>query len=284
MKLKVDNLRVRYDSLLALDDVSHTFDPGVTAILGPNGAGKSSFLRVLATIQHADSGVVSDGTTSWLDRSEVPTVRERLGYLPQDPGVYPHLTPVQFLNYLCLLKRIRRRADRRAAVQSVLEMVGLTGQQGQKAARLSGGMRQRLALAGALLGDPDVVILDEPTVGLDPEQRALFREVIAQVGQERIVILSTHQTEDVSALCNRVLVLASGRLIFSGSPGDLQKAAQGNVWLGASREPGAIAGWATGTGLYRHVGDPPADAECAQATMEDGYLLIMARRADGGTP
>ncbi|MCE0447707.1 AAA family ATPase [Streptomyces tricolor] len=136
-------------------------------------------------------------------------------------------------------------------------------------------MRQRVALAAALVGDPGFLVLDEPTVGLDPEQRMRFREVIARAGEDRTVLLSTHQTEDVAMLCHRVLVMAGGRIRFDGTPAELTARAAGRVWSSTGRDPGAKAGWRTGAGGFRNVGDPPEGADLLEPTLEDGYLLTL---------
>jgi ABC-2 type transport system ATP-binding protein len=157
----------------------------------------------------------------------------------------------------------------------VLAAVGLDDQRAVKIKALSGGMRQRVALAAALLGDPALVILDEPTVGLDPEQRLRFRELIAESGEGRTVLLSTHQTEDVIAVCQRVIVLDHGQSRFSGEPAELAAVAKGRVWTSATRYPGALAAWRTGAGTYRNIGEPPAGADLIEPSIEDGYLMLV---------
>jgi len=149
---------------------------------------------------------------------------------------------------------------------------------GKRIKRLSGGMRQRVALAAALVGDPGFLVLDEPTVGLDPEQRMRFRELIAQAGEGRTVLLSTHQTEDVAMLCHRVIVMDAGRIRFEGTPAELTERAAGRVWSSTERDPSARAGWRTGTGTFRNVGDPPEGADLLEPTLEDGYLLTLDAR------
>jgi ABC-2 type transport system ATP-binding protein len=160
-------------------------------------------------------------------------------------------------------------------VRRVLDAVDLADVRGKRIKRLSGGMRQRVALAAALVGDPGFLVLDEPTVGLDPEQRMRFRGLIAEAGEGRTVLLSTHQTEDVAMLCHRVVVLAQGRVRFEGTPAELTARAAGRVWSSAERDPAALAGWRTGTGTFRNVGDPPKGADLLEPTLEDGYLLTL---------
>jgi ABC-2 type transport system ATP-binding protein len=160
-------------------------------------------------------------------------------------------------------------------VRRVLETVDLSDVRGKRIKRLSGGMRQRVGLAAALVGDPGFLVLDEPTVGLDPEQRMRFREMIAEAGEGRTVLLSTHQTEDVAMLCHRVIVMVRGGIRFEGTPAELTARAAGRVWSSTARDPGARAGWRTGTGSFRNVGDPPKGAELLEPTLEDGYLLTL---------
>ncbi|CAM5405270.1 ABC transporter ATP-binding protein OS=Streptomyces fumanus OX=67302 GN=GCM10018772_29200 PE=4 SV=1 [Streptomyces fumanus] len=202
-------------------------------------------------------------------------VRRHLGYLPQTPGFHPGLTAFEFVDYVAILKELTDRRARHREVRRVLEEVGLGEVRGRRIRKLSGGMRQRVALAAALVGDPGFLVLDEPTVGLDPEQRMRFRELIARAGEGRTVLLSTHQTEDVAMLCRRVLVMAGGTVRFDGTPAELTARAAGRVWSSTERDPGAKAGWRTGTGTFRNVGDPPAGADLAEATLEDGYLLVL---------
>ncbi|GAA3979052.1 ABC transporter ATP-binding protein [Streptomyces marokkonensis] len=249
--------------------------PGVTGLLGPNGAGKTSLLRVLATAVPADRGAFTvlghDPATS-RGRQEV---RRRLGYLPQTPGFHPDFTAFEFVDYVAILKELTDRGARHREVRRVLGEVDLQDVRGRRIKKLSGGMRQRVALAAALVGDPGFLVLDEPTVGLDPEQRMRFRELIAGAGEERTVLLSTHQTEDVAMLCHRVVVMAAGAVRFDGTPAELTARAAGRVWSSREKDPGAKAGWRTGTGSFRNVGDPPAGADLVAPTLEDGYLLAL---------
>ncbi|GAA4733003.1 ATP-binding cassette domain-containing protein [Phytohabitans rumicis] len=273
--VRASDLTLRYGRTLALDGVAFTLRDGVTGLLGPNGAGKTTLLRIVATALAPDRGKL---TVLGADPRTGPgrlAVRRRLGYLPQDPGFHPGFTAFEFVDYVAILKELADRRARHDEVRRVLAAVGLEAQRGKRIRALSGGMRQRVALAAALVGDPDLLILDEPTVGLDPEQRLRFREVIAELGAGRTVLLSTHQTEEVMALCQRVIVLDRGTVRFEGQPAELAELAAGRVWTSAAREPRALASWRTGTGHYRHVGDPPAGAELLTPTVEDGYLLLV---------
>jgi ABC-2 type transport system ATP-binding protein len=273
--VSASGLSLRYGGTHALDDVSLRLTPGVTGLIGPNGAGKTTLLRVLATALPADGGAFTvlghDPATS-AGRQEV---RRTLGYLPQTPGFHPDFTPFEFVDYVAILKELTDRGARHREVRRVLEQVDLGEVRGKRIKKLSGGMRQRVALAAALIGDPGFLVLDEPTVGLDPEQRMRFRELIAQAGEGRTVLLSTHQTEDVAMLCHRVLVMAGGRIRFDGTPAELTARAAGRVWSSTERDPGARAGWRTGTGSFRNVGLPPVGADLLEPTLEDGYLLTL---------
>ncbi|MEU3896476.1 ABC transporter ATP-binding protein [Streptomyces sp. NPDC045251] len=280
--VSASGLSLSYGRTRALDDVSLRLTPGVTGLLGPNGAGKTTLLRVLATAVPADRGaftVLGHDPGSARGRQEV---RRRLGYLPQTPGFHPDFTAFEFVDYVAVLKEMTGRAARHREVRRVLEEVGLGDVRGRKIKKLSGGMRQRVALAAALVGDPGFLVLDEPTVGLDPEQRMRFRELIAGAGEGRTVLLSTHQTEDVAMLCHRVVVMAAGAVRFDGTPAELTARAAGRVWSSAARDAGAKAGWRTGVGSFRNVGDPPEGAELVEPTLEDGYLLALDG-TDAGT-
>ncbi|MCW7942252.1 ABC transporter ATP-binding protein [Streptomyces hygroscopicus] len=273
--VSASGLTLRYGGTAALDDVSLRLREGITGLIGPNGAGKTTLLRVLATAVPADRGAFAvlghdPGTTA--GRQEA---RRRLGYLPQNPGFHLDFTAFSFVDYVAILKELTDRAARHREVRRVLEAVDLSDVRGKRIKRLSGGMRQRVALAAALLGDPGLLLLDEPTVGLDPEQRMRFRELIAQAGESRTVLLSTHQTEDVAMLCHRVIVMVRGRIHFEGTPAELTARAAGRVWSSAERDPGARAGWRTGLGTFRNVGDPPRGAALLEPTLEDGYLLVL---------
>ncbi|MFJ9741924.1 ABC transporter ATP-binding protein [Streptomyces sp. NPDC101166] len=271
-------LSLRYGGTHALDGVSLRLTRGVTGLLGPNGAGKTTLLRVLATALPADRGEFTALGHDPRTTAGRVDLRRVLGYLPQNPGFHPDFTAFDFVDYVAILKELTDRAARHREVRRVLEAVDLSHVRSKRIKRLSGGMRQRVALAAALVGDPGFLVLDEPTVGLDPEQRMRFRELIAAAGEGRTVLLSTHQTEDVAMLCHRVLVLAHGRIRFEGTPAELTARAAGRVWSSPERDPGALAGWRTGAGSFRNVGDPPEDADLLEPTLEDGYLLALDGR------
>ncbi|WP_062355421.1 ABC transporter ATP-binding protein [Herbidospora yilanensis] len=271
--LTVHDLTRRFGRRTALEGVSLAFGRGVTGLLGPNGAGKTTLIRVLATTLAPDAGRVAAFGLDPADREQRLAIRRRLGYLPQSPGAYPHFTAFELVEYVAILKEIDDRRARHDEVRRVLAEVDLGDRAHTKVRRLSGGMRQRLALAQALLGDPDLLILDEPTVGLDPEQRMRFRALLSRLGASRTVLLSTHQTEDVTTLCERVVVMRTGGVVFEGTPGELAAQAAGQVWLTTTPPEGTF--WRTPDGRYRTLGHRPPAAVPGEPGVEDGYLLLL---------
>ncbi len=226
--LEIKNLTKTFGDLKALDDVSLTLKPGLFGLLGPNGAGKSTLMRTLATLQEPTSGTVHFNS---VDITESPdTVRSVLGYLPQDFGVYPRMTALQLLDHIAILKGITDKAARKDQVESLLQMVNLWTHRTASVATYSGGMRQRFGIAQALLGNPQLIIVDEPTAGLDPLERQRFLDILSRAGVEKIIILSTHIVEDVRDLCNDMGVMGNGRLIIRGAPEDLVSEIDGKVW------------------------------------------------------
>ena len=282
--LVVSAVHKHYGKTTALDGVSLESGPGVTALLGPNGAGKTTLLRIMATVLWPDRGDVRVLGLDPAKGSERLEIRRRLGYMPQEPSFYLDFTAFEFVEYVAILKEMTNPRRRRAAVRGVLSAVGLDALRNRKIKALSGGMRRRVALAQSLLGDPEVLILDEPTVGLDPEQRLRFRELISGVASHRAVVLSTHLTEDVSALSGHVVVIHRGTSLFDGTPDGLARLASGRVWLAERKEPGAVLAWRTGEGRYRNIGTAPDGAELVTPTIEDGYLLLVGDDLLGGAP
>ena len=259
----------------ALAGVDLDLKPGVIGLLGPNGAGKTTLLRLLATALPPSQGQVR---VLGLD-PEVPAertgIRRRLGYLPQEAGFPRGFTAFAFVDYIALLKEWTQPAARHAEVRRVLALVGLSDVAAKRIRALSGGQRRRVALAQALLGSPPVLILDEPTSGVDPEQRVTLRTVLAEIARTSIVVLSTHQTEDVAALCERVIVLDRGRVRYDGPVTELVRQAAGRVWLADQPDPAAAVSWRTGTGRYRNVAARARDGvEHAEPSLEDAYLLL----------
>ncbi|MGV9327550.1 ATP-binding cassette domain-containing protein [Streptosporangium sandarakinum] len=277
--IDVRALTKRYGATPVLDGIDLGVGSGVTGLLGPNGAGKTTLLRCLATTLAPDSGGIRAFGLDPADRGQRTALRRRLGYLPQNPGAYPHFTAFELVDYVAILKEITDRRERHREVRRVLDEVDLSDRAGTKVRKLSGGMRQRLALAQALLGEPDLLILDEPTVGLDPEQRMRFRALVSRLGEDRTVLLSTHQTEDVAALCERVVVMRGGRVVFEGTPAGLATAASGRVWLSDHPPAASRLFWRTADGRYRTLGERPAGAVPAAPAIEDGYLLLLGDAA-----
>jgi ABC-2 type transport system ATP-binding protein len=263
-----------YGSRVAVDHVDLALGQGIVGVLGPNGAGKTTLLRMLATVLAPDRGTLS---LLGLDPSH-PTarteVRRRLGYLPQSPRLYGGFTPLEMVDYVAILKEHTDAARRRRDAAAVLEAVGLGERMHQRIRALSGGMQQRVALAAALVGSPDLLVLDEPATGLDPEQRIALRSVLAGTSLRGCVVLSTHNTAEVAALCQHVLVMDRGRICWSGTPAELAREAEGRVWESDVEEPTALRSWLTGPGTRRHVGAVPSGAAAAAPTVDDGYLLV----------
>ncbi len=228
MQLTIDALTKRYSGgVQALSNVSLTLGPGVLGLLGPNGAGKSTLMRILATITQPTSGkVLWNGADIARDPD---ALRNVLGYLPQDFGVYPNLSALEFLEYLAAVKGIAT-GPARQRIGELLELVNLTDVAKRPLGGYSGGMRQRVGIAQALLNDPQLLIVDEPTAGLDPEERVRFRNLLSELSGERIVILSTHIVSDVEAVATNIAILAHGRLLSHGSPESILDGVSGQVW------------------------------------------------------
>jgi len=229
MRLTIRDLSKRYpNGVQALDAVSLTIDPGMFGLLGPNGAGKSTLMRTLATLQEADAGSVTlDGLDVLGDKE---SVRRLLGYLPQDFGFYPKVTAEQMLDHLARLKGIGEAGERRALVDGLLRQTNLDRARRKALGTFSGGMKQRFGIAQALIGRPKLIIVDEPTAGLDPEERVRFHNLLAEIGESVIVLLSTHIVADVSDLCREMAVLHQGRVLLSGQPRVLTEGLDGRVW------------------------------------------------------
>jgi ABC-2 type transport system ATP-binding protein len=268
-----------YGHTTALAGVDLTLEPGITGLLGPNGAGKTTLLRILATALAADGGQVRVMGNDPKTASGRVSIRRHLGYLPQEAGFPRGFTAFGFVDYFAILKEWSERTSRHTEVRRVLEQVGLHDVATKRVGALSGGQRRRVLLAQALLGEPDLLVLDEPTTGLDPVQRARLRDVLSVAGQSATLVISTHQTEDVAALCERVVVLDAGQVLFDGSVSGLVATAAGRVWLAAERHPAAWHSWRIGNGRWRHVGDPPPAAELAEPSLEDAYLLLVGEQA-----
>jgi ABC-2 type transport system ATP-binding protein len=276
--IEVRDLVKRYARSQALRGVQLEVDTGVVGLLGPNGAGKTTLLRILATSLSPTSGTVRVLGYDPSNSGGRLAIRRRLGYVPQEVGLYENFTVFDFVDYIAILKELTDRGARRDEVRRVIDAVDLGDVASMRIRKLSGGMRRRVTLAQSLLGEPDVLVLDEPTVGLDPEQRLRFRQIVSQHAEHRCVVLSTHMTEDVEALCDRVIVMDLGSISFDGTTADLAGIAAGRVWLDDRPDPRATLSWRTGDGRHRNVGTPPPAAELLAPTVQDGYLLLI-----GGT-
>jgi ABC-2 type transport system ATP-binding protein len=277
--IEIDDVRKRFGRTTALQGVTFDAAAGITGLLGPNGAGKTTLLRMMATVLAPDEGRLR--LLGWDPHlaDERLAIRRRLGYMPQEPGFHRSFTAFEFVDYVAILKEMTERRARHDEVRRVLALVGLESVSARKIKALSGGMRRRVALAQSLLGDPDLLVLDEPTAGLDPEQRLRFRELVSDRTADRTVMLSTHQTEDVAALCQRVVVMLDGQALFEGTPRELTQVADGRVWLAGERAAGARLSWRTADGAHRNIGEAPSGADLVTPTLEDGYLLLVGDRA-----
>ena len=227
--LEIANLSHTYaNGTVALADVSLSIPRGMYGLLGPNGAGKSTLMRTVATLQEPTQGTIRFGDIDVL--AEPEKLRRRLGYLPQDFGVYPRVSAYSMLDQVAVLKGITAKSDRKAVVETLLNQTNLWAVRDKSIAGFSGGMRQRFGIAQALIGNPELIIVDEPTAGLDPEERNRFLILLAAFGDNVVVILSTHIVDDVADLCPRMAVLANGRVQLEGSPTELIASSRGKVW------------------------------------------------------
>jgi ABC-type multidrug transport system ATPase subunit len=270
----------------ALNGISLQIGVGMFGLLGPNGAGKTTLMRTLAGIVNPSSGEVHINGHDLSTERGKQAVKSMLGYLPQELGMYPELTAAQFVDYMATLKGMDDSRVRRQSVEQMLEIVGLGHEAGRKIKGFSGGMKRRVGIAQALVNDPQLLIVDEPTAGLDPEERIRFRNLLVQLATERTVILSTHIVEDIGQTCRDVAVLAQGQIIFRGSPVELTESAVGHVWTLNSNQPEkpdykltvvSMLHLAEGV-QYRLVGEDAngyPSAEETQPGLEDGYVWLM---------
>jgi ABC-2 type transport system ATP-binding protein len=286
MKLGIENISKTYrGNVQALRSFRLELGPGVLGLLGPNGAGKSTLMRILATITQPSAGrVLWNGTDI---KHDPDTVRAVLGYLPQDFGIYPNLSAVEFLGYLATVKGLDAASARRR-IGELLELVNLTDAARRPLGGFSGGMRQRIGIAQALLNDPKLLIVDEPTAGLDPEERVRFRNLLSELSGERIVILSTHIVSDVEAVATDIALIAQGQLVVHGVPEELLAGVNGKVWevvvssgeLAALRQRHLVSNTAhRADGVYARVitdAPPRPRARILEPSLEDAYLAALA--------
>lgn len=276
--VSVDQVARCFGGRMALDGVSLDACGGVVALLGPNGAGKTTLLRTLATVLRPDAGSVHvDGldASNDIERTEI---RRRIGYSPQSPRFAENATVFDIIDYFGIVKAHGNVRARHADVYRVLHEVGLTDRARDEVKKLSGGMRQRLSIAQALLGTPGLLLLDEPASGLDPEQRLMLRDRLSRLGEKTTVVVSTHLTEEAAAFAQALHVIDHGRILYSGTPAGLAATAMGKVWV-SPEQPEAGSGvhlsWRTPEGLYRCIGRAPRDATLGEPTLEDAYLLLV---------
>ena len=295
MELLIRGVSKTYpNGVQALKDVTLTIPAGMYGLLGPNGAGKSTLMRILATLQDADAGNISLGGTDVLRQKD--EVRKTLGYLPQEFGVYPNVSAETLLDHFALLKGIASRSERREVVEALLHQVNLWEVRKQKLGGYSGGMRQRFGVAVALLGDPKLMIVDEPTAGLDPAERVRFLNLLSEVGENSVVLLSTHIVDDVSELCTRMAIIDRGEILLEAEPLRAVADLRGRIWRRViskseldelQREQAVISTkLLAGRTVVRVYGDtiPGADFEATEPDLEDVYFSTMAghlgRRAE----
>ena len=294
LKLRIDSLSKTYpNGVQALRDVSLTIPTGMFGLLGPNGAGKSTLMRTIATLQEADSGsIVLDGFGGLGGTLGIDVLRQKdgvrrvLGYLPQEFGVYPRVSAEGMLEHFAILKGIADRRLRKETVAALLQRVNLHDVRKQNLGTFSGGMRQRFGIAQALLGNPQLIIVDEPTAGLDPGERVRFHNLLAEIGENVIVILSTHIVEDVSDLCSRMAIISHGRVLAEGEPSQRIATVEGKIWrrvIGRGELPllqnghAVISTRLTAGKTVVHVfsEEQPAGFEAVHPSLEDVYFSTL---------
>ena len=277
--IELTGLTKRFGSTTALDDFDWSGGSGVIGLLGPNGAGKTTLLRMLATVLAPDRGTIRLLGFDPARSGDRLSIRRQLGYLPQTTGLYPGFSAFDLVDYVAVLKEIANPKTRHDDVRQALCAVGLEDEMHRRIRTLSGGMKRRVAIAAALVGRPQLLVLDEPSAGLDPDQRLRLRDVVSQAGQHGTVVVSTHHTDEVAAFCQRVLVLDRGRLRFAGTPRELADMASGRVWVDDHPHPDAIRTWVTSDGLVRSIGSPPHGVQLVEPNIDDGYLFATTNGA-----
>jgi ABC-2 type transport system ATP-binding protein len=294
MALIIDSVSKQYGTgNWGLRDFSLSLQPGILGLVGPNGAGKSTLMRILATITKPTSGrIIFNGIDLLQDPNRI---REVLGYLPQDFGIYPNLNAVEFLEYLAAIKGLDRRSASRR-IDELLQVVNLGEVRKQLLGGYSGGMKQRIGIAQALLNDPRLLIVDEPTTGLDPEERIRFRNLLSDLSGGRIVILSTHIVSDVEASATRIAVVRKGRLLLDAMPEELLREVEGKVWewIVPSKDLSSIKQRYAISGTVRHrdgvevrvisASSPDGNARLIPPRLEDAYLHLIAENGEDRTP
>ncbi len=273
-------------AITALNGIDLDIDSGMFGLLGPNGAGKTTLMRILAGIVTPTQGSVRVSGHDLHSEKERQAMKVMLGYLPQELGLYPDLTARQFVDYMAILKGMADAVQRAKQVNRMIDLVGLGGVAARKIKSFSGGMKRRLGIAQALVNDPRILIVDEPTAGLDPEERIRFRNLLVDLASDRVVILSTHIVEDIGQTCSDMAVLSRGKILFRGSPVELTQAANGRVWTLITPSPRKPDNGLTVVSMlhlaegvqYRLVGQDASrysQAQLVQPGLEDGYVWLM---------
>ena len=289
MELRIRNLSKTYDNgVVALDNVSLTIPTGMFGLLGPNGAGKSTLMRTLATLQECDTGAVFLDDYDVLDEKDA--IRRLLGYLPQDFGLYPKVTAYELLDHFAVLKGLSQRGRRREVVDGLLQQTNLFEVRHQRLGTYSGGMRQRFGIAQALLGDPQLIIVDEPTAGLDPQERVRFHNLLSDIGSDKTVLLSTHIVSDVADLCSNMAIINKGRVLLHGQTQQLIASVRGRIWTRFvdkaelphfQQQYGVISTRLLSGRTVIHVyseRDPGAGFDPTAGDLEDVYFATIAGR------
>ena len=289
MQLQINNLFKAYpNGVKALSDINLTINKGMFGLLGPNGAGKSTLMRTVAALQDPDSGTIHLGDIDVINQKD--ELRKVLGYLPQDFGFYPKVSALMLLEHFAVLKGITNKKERREIVDALLQQTNLFEVRKRNVSEYSGGMRQRFGIAQALLGNPKLVIVDEPTAGLDPAERNRFHNLLSEIGEQVIVILSTHIVDDVKSLCNQMVVMNKGTILMEGTPKETVAAVQGKIWSIAiekemfadykNRYPVISHNISEGKMIVHVFSDdrPDEGFEQADATLEDVYFSSINKK------
>jgi ABC-type multidrug transport system ATPase subunit len=274
MDLIIQGLSKTYgNGVKALDNVSLTIPTGMFGLLGPNGAGKSTLMRILATLQEADAGTVKLGDLDVLNEKD--KVRRVLGYLPQEFGVYPRVSAYEMLDHIALLKGVTNTGERKSLVEALLQKVNLWEQRKRRLSGFSGGMKQRFGIAQSLIGEPKLIIVDEPTAGLDPGERNRFYNLLTEIGENVVVILSTHIVQDVQELCNNMAIINKGKLLYAGAPNDALKGLVGKVWEKSIAKSELERFMASGTLISNKlVAGKPVIHVLGEQRPEDGFASV----------
>jgi ABC-type branched-subunit amino acid transport system ATPase component len=274
MDLIIQGLSKTYgNGVKALDNVSLTIPTGMFGLLGPNGAGKSTLMRILATLQEADAGTVKLGDLDVLNEKD--KVRRVLGYLPQEFGVYPRVSAYEMLDHIALLKGVTNTGERKSLVEALLQKVNLWEQRKRRLSGFSGGMKQRFGIAQSLIGEPKLIIVDEPTAGLDPGERNRFYNLLTEIGENVVVILSTHIVQDVQELCNNMAIINKGKLLYAGAPNDALKGLVGKVWEKSIAKSELERFMASGTLISNKlVAGKPVIHVLGEQRPEDGFTPV----------